>query len=202
MRKGFYRIVLAAVIVVLALSGCNVILQMLGLGDSVATISSIVLTGGTIEPVFSSDIYDYVITVPTDGDRLAIEIALGSFAADIDASNTAGAGQSISLKGDHTVVEFDVSAVESMTVTIVVTSSDSSTTLTYRFDVERGLTSVTGIAAAITGIQQPETGDTILVLPEVPDGFSVAIHSVSDADIISLDGTITPSTSDVLVQVV
>ncbi|MFS0918070.1 chitobiase/beta-hexosaminidase C-terminal domain-containing protein [Brevibacillus sp. 179-C 1.1 NHS] len=48
------------------------------------------------------------------------------------------------------------------------------------------------VAESITQLVQPTAGATRLTLPEVPTGFTIAIKSSSDRDVIALDGQITP----------
>jgi hypothetical protein len=47
------------------------------------------------------------------------------------------------------------------------------------------------VAALITGIASPAQGDSYLVLPQVPAGYSIVIKSSGDVGIIAVDGKIT-----------
>ncbi|WP_222708619.1 cohesin domain-containing protein [Paenibacillus sp. N3.4] len=58
------------------------------------------------------------------------------------------------------------------------------------------------VAAGITEIDAPAQGETVLTLPDVPDGFTVAIKSSDRTDIIGFDGTIHPPDAETIVNVV
>lgn len=52
------------------------------------------------------------------------------------------------------------------------------------------------VAAAITSVPSPASGEVKLVLPVVPNGFSIRIASSNHENVIALDGTIAPPESD------
>lgn len=58
------------------------------------------------------------------------------------------------------------------------------------------------IAAGIDSIDAPLPNETLLMLPSVPDGFGVSVHSSSDTDVIALTGAIQPPENDTEVEVV
>lgn len=62
--------------------------------------------------------------------------------------------------------------------------------------------SASSVAGSITSIKQPSRGQLVLELPAVPEGFAVQIHSSDREDILALDGTISPTSSDEKVSVV
>lgn len=55
------------------------------------------------------------------------------------------------------------------------------------------------VADSITTIEAPVKDATMLVLPTVPEGFTVAIKTSSNPGVIALDGTITPPDTDTIV---
>lgn len=58
------------------------------------------------------------------------------------------------------------------------------------------------VADEITSVPAPEKDADKLTMPEIPDGFSIAIKSSSRPDVIALDGTITPPETDTEVELV
>ena len=58
------------------------------------------------------------------------------------------------------------------------------------------------VADEITSITSPQKDDSILVMPEVIEGFTVAISSSSNENVIGLDGTIMPVDIDTMVTIV
>ncbi|MCL2488902.1 MAG: dockerin type I repeat-containing protein, partial [Oscillospiraceae bacterium] len=61
--------------------------------------------------------------------------------------------------------------------------------------------SVQAVADNIT-VTAPVSNDTVLKMPYVPDGFSIAMKSSSDPDVIDLNGVITPPEWDVILTLV
>ncbi|TXK80327.1 cohesin domain-containing protein [Paenibacillus sp. N3.4] len=62
--------------------------------------------------------------------------------------------------------------------------------------------SVKTLASAITSITAPLKDGTVLTLPSVPEGFTLAIKSSSNAAVISNDGTIVPPILETMVDLV
>lgn len=60
----------------------------------------------------------------------------------------------------------------------------------------------TGIADTITNIQAPYMNATTLVLPTVPQGFTLTIDSSSNPEVINLNGTIAPPEAETVVTLV
>lgn len=58
------------------------------------------------------------------------------------------------------------------------------------------------IADSITKIDNPKSGDTKLVLPEIPEGFTLRIKSSSNEGVIDRDGNINPPAVDTTVKLV
>ncbi|MGB8454464.1 MAG: discoidin domain-containing protein [Anaerocolumna sp.] len=58
------------------------------------------------------------------------------------------------------------------------------------------------VAGSINSITEPEKDATYLTLPTVPEGYSIAIKSVTPEGIIGTDGVVTPSAISVTVSVV
>ncbi len=61
---------------------------------------------------------------------------------------------------------------------------------------------VNAVASNITGITTPEKDATSLSMPEVPEGYSIAVKSVAPEGIIGTDGSITPPVESTTVAVV
>jgi len=73
----------------------------------------------------------------------------------------------------------------------VITKSDVPTSVTAQ-----------DVADKITAIPAPAKGVTRLTLPTVPDGFSIAIKSSDNLDVIGTDGVINPPSADTIVHLV
>ena len=73
----------------------------------------------------------------------------------------------------------------------------------YHFSIYGALVNTADlIANNIKHIADPDAGATVLKLPEMPSGFTVAIHYSSDTGVIAKDGTITPPAKDTTVTLV
>ncbi|MCC3375441.1 S-layer homology domain-containing protein [Cohnella sp. REN36] len=123
----------------------------------------------------------------------------------------AGFGIAIKSSSDPGVVGTDGKIVlpeQAATVTLVLTVtrlSDVSAADTVPIDVtvpaKLILLTPEVVASGIAGIPAPAKDAAKLSLPEVPEGFEVAIASSSRPEVIALDGTITPPEAETTVQV-
>ena len=58
------------------------------------------------------------------------------------------------------------------------------------------------IAAEITSIPDPISGETALSLPVVPEGYTIKIKSSSDADVVTIDNVILPAAAETVVSII
>ncbi|WP_282936535.1 S-layer homology domain-containing protein [Paenibacillus sp. RC67] len=119
----------------------------------------------------------------------------------------------IKISSDPSIIALDGTIVPPTAQTTVnlelevTRSSDNSKASTASIEVVVPAKSVVQqtaaeVAGAITTIVDPVKDATVITLPTVPPGFSVAIKTSSDPSIIALDGTIIPPTAQTTVNLI
>lgn len=99
------------------------------------------------------------------------------------------------------ILTLDVSTISANEKDQVITGSVSygGVSKNYSFTIP---SSVIYVASQITDIDDPAQDATTLTLPSTPAGFSVAIYSSSNEEVIKTDGTIIPPLVDTTVAIV
>lgn len=109
----------------------------------------------------------------------------------------------VSQNSTTRILTLDVSTINAIEKDQVITGSVSygGKTANYTFTIA---SSVAYVASQIKAedITNPALNDTALTLPTIPTGFSVAIYSSSNEEVIQTDGTIVPPQVDTTVAIV
>lgn len=120
------------------------------------------------------------LTLPQVPDGFSISI---SDTSDLDV---------IALDGTVTLQKEDTQVSLIFTITNDYDPDDTATTRILTVTVPARSKTAAEVAAGITSVPAPEKDAQQFTLPQVPEGFSIAIKSSSNPDVIALDGTIIP----------
>jgi len=85
---------------------------------------------------------------------------------------------------------------------IAVRAEDPTVTQMYSVEFKEADLTAAQVASWITAIAAPAKDAVKLALPEVPDGFAIAIKTSDNEKVIAKDGSIVPPSSDVTVRLV
>jgi hypothetical protein len=131
--------------------------------DTDATLSSLSISIGTLEPVFDLSVYNYTATVPNGTDSVDVSATIG----DINDSFTINGGENATVALE----------VGENTISIVVTSEDGLTGRTYRIVITRPPFSQQAIVDMVTGGKNNFFG---LITALSDDGNTLAVSSIDE----------------------
>lgn len=139
-------------------------------GTGVATLSSLEISPGTLDPEFSSDVYEYSVQVDSDCDKLLVT------------ASTTDSGAKFVVVGNSGLKE------GSNTVYITVTAADGSTTAKYTITVTRGSSAEEETEEEESSLASISTASSVIYLAEpaeqaLPDGVSEVTISTESGDI-------------------
>lgn len=161
-----------------------------------ANLKGISLQPGELTPAFDPDITTYRASVSGDVESVTVSASV------YDAESTLVINEILTTSEE--LLSVNLNPGENV-IPIVVTAKDGVTDKTYTLTVTRESDtpqSAQDVADSIAVITAPAKDATHLTLPLVPDGFTVAIKSSNRPDVIGIDGTIAPSNSETMVQLI